>query len=213
MIPREGAGDCARDALARNKTVRTAAASFMCACFNKRCKVCQTLYQSRMKRKQLRRSAHAVTMAVSLIVMIVMPFAMGKSRHCTLRVHAQANENDGSVFANPITTPITGKNVFIEKIPTISERDVAAFRSYSASDGSYGALLELNDHGRLALETLSTEHRGRMLLVLVNGRAVTELMVDRAVSDGRLYLASGLSASDIALMEKDWPAIGATKRR
>jgi hypothetical protein len=173
-----------------------AAAIFMWRVFSKRCKRCQTLYQSRMVR----------TMAVLLATSLAMPAALAKTEHCTLRVHVQANERDGSVFASPVTTPLTARNIFIEKTPTISERDVTAYRAYPAVDGTFGALFQLNDHGRLALETLSVQHRGATLLVLVNRRAVTELTVDRRVADGRLYLASGLSAADIALMEKDWPA-------
>jgi hypothetical protein len=138
--------------------------------------------------------------------------AQARPKHCIVRVHAQANAQDGSTFATPVTTPLTGKNIFIEKIPTISERDVAAFRAYPAKDGSFGVLFQLNDHGRLALETLSLEHRGSTLVVLVNGRALTELMVDRRVSDGKLYIAAGLTAADIEVMGKDWPEIGANKR-
>jgi hypothetical protein len=148
-----------------------------------------------------------------LLGICAMPLASAKSKHCIVRVHAQANANDGSVFATPITTPVTGKNIFIEKIPTISEHDVAAFRAYQARDGSFGALLQLNEHGRLALETLSIERRGNTLLVLVNGRALTELLVDRRVTDGQIYIAAGLTAADIQSMEKDWPEIGAKKRR
>ena len=148
-----------------------------------------------------------------LLATLLIPTAWAKSKHCTVRVHVQANANDGSVFATPITTPISGKSVFIEKIPTISEHDVTAFRAYPASNGSFGALLQLNDHGRLALETLSIEHRCSTSLVIVNGRAVTELVVDRRVSDGQLYIASGLNALDIQSMEKDWPQIGASKGR
>ncbi len=153
------------------------------------------------------------TFALALLLSLsAMATTSAKAKHCTVRVHTQANANDGSVFATPVTTPLTSKTIYIEKIPTISERDVAAFRAYQARDGSFGALLQLNDHGRLALETLSIEHRGTTLLVLVNGRAVTELLVDRPVSDGQLYIAAGLSAADIQLMEKDWPVIGASKR-
>ncbi|PZR77683.1 MAG: hypothetical protein DLM52_03970 [Chthoniobacterales bacterium] len=148
-----------------------------------------------------------------LLILFTVSGVSAKAKHCTVRMHAQANANDGSVFATPVTTPVSGKAIYIEKIPTVSERDVAAFRAYQASDGSFGALLQLNDHGRLALETLSIEHRGTTLLVLVNGRAVSELMVDRQVSDGQLYIASGLAAADIQLMEKDWPVIGARKAR
>jgi hypothetical protein len=38
-------------------------------------------------------------------------------------------------------------------------------------------------------------------------------MVDRRVSDGQLFIASGLTAPDIELMRKDWPQTGAKKRR
>jgi hypothetical protein len=148
-----------------------------------------------------------------MLGIFAMPLASAKSKHCTIRVHVQANAKDGSVFATPMTTPLTGKNIFIEKIPTISEQDVTAFRTYQGTGGSFGALLQLNDHGRLALETLSIERRGNTLLVLVNGRAVSEMVVDRRVSDGQIYIAAGLSAADIQSMEKDWPEIGAKKRR
>src|SRR6266550_3488106 len=140
---------------------------FMCGCFSKRCKTCQTLYQSRMTR----------------------------------------------VLATPVTAPISGKNIFIEKIPAISEHDVSAYRPYAASDGSFGALLQLDDHGRLALDTLSVEHRGGTLLIFINGRAVTELLVDRRVSDGQIFIASGLTAADIVSMQKTWRQIDAKKRK
>jgi hypothetical protein len=153
------------------------------------------------------------TLTVTLLLVLgTAQMAQARTGHCTVRVHAETSANDGSVFASPVTTPLTGKNIFIEKIPSISERDVAAFRAYPAKDGSFGVLLQLNDHGRLALETMSMEHRGHTLVVLVNGRAVTEMLVDRRVSDGKLYIAAGLTAADIQAMEKDWPEIGAKKR-
>jgi len=175
----------------------------MCGCFSKRCKTCQTLYQSRMTR----------VLATGLLLILATPFASAKTKHCTLRVHAQGNENDGGVFATPVTTPISGKNIFIEKIPAISEHDVSAYRPYAVSDGSFGALLQLDDHGRLVLDTLSVERRGGTLLVFVNGRVVTEFLVDRRVSDGQIFIASGLTAADIASMQKTWRQIDAKKRK
>src|SRR5438874_13388286 len=73
---------------------------FMCGCFSKRCKTCQSLYQSRMPRM----------LAMGLFVRLAAPFTSAKSKQCTVRVHAQGNENDGSVLATPVTTPISGKN-------------------------------------------------------------------------------------------------------
>ena len=175
----------------------------MCACFSKRCKTCQTLYQSPMTRG----------LAIGLLLILAISVASAKSKKCTVRLHVQGNENDGSVFATPVTTPISGKNIFIEKIPTISEHDVSAYRPYAAANGTFGALLELDEHGKLALDTLSVERRGSTALVFIDGRIVTEFLIDRRVSDGQIFIASGLTAADIASMEKTWPKIGAKKRK
>jgi hypothetical protein len=152
-------------------------------------------------------------LAIALFLILAASFASAKSKKCTVRVHAQGNENDGSVFSSPVTTPISGKNIFIEKIPAISEHDVSAFRPYAASAGSFAVLLQLDEHGRLALDTLSVEHRGSTVLVFINGRVVTELLIDRRVSDGQIFIASGLTAADIASMQKTWPEIGTRKRK
>jgi hypothetical protein len=147
----------------------------------------------------------------ALILLLAMRSA-GGSHHCVFRVHVEANANDGSVFAQPIRS-ITGRNVFIEKTAWLSERDVKAYYPYRAADGSYGALLQLDDHCRTVLDTLSVERRGSYLFVFMNGRPLTELQMYRRVSDGKLYLASGLTEADIKLMNKDWKLIGGRKKK
>ena len=47
----------------------------------------------------------------------------------------------------------------------------------------------------------------------MNGRPLTELQVDRRVSDGKIYLASGLTEADIKLMNKDWKLLGKRKKK
>jgi hypothetical protein len=138
--------------------------------------------------------------------------AAGK-RHCTLRAHAEANSHDTDVFSTQLQSAATGRKVSIEKVPTISEFDVASFRPYAANDGTFGALFQLNDHGKLALDTLSVDRRGTMLYIIVNGRPAAELQIDRRVSDGKLYVASGLTAGDLELMKNDWPMCRAAKKR
>jgi len=123
--------------------------------------------------------------------------------HSTLRVHVEASASNGATFSTKL--PLFGREVTIEKTPTISENDVTGLRTYSATDGTHGALFELNEHGRLALDSLSIERRGGSLFVFVNGRPVTELQIDRRVSDGKIYIASGLTARDIELLKKDFP--------
>lgn len=133
--------------------------------------------------------------------------------HCTLRAHLEANANDGARFSSIVQSRVNGRQVVIEKVPTISERDVVAFRSVPAGDGTFGVLFQLGEHGKLALDTLSVERRGTFLHVFVNGRPAAELQIDRRITDGQLYVASGLTAADVALMRKEWPIIGARRPR
>ena len=152
-------------------------------------------------------------LAIGLLLILAAPLASAKPKKCTVRLHAQGNENDGSVFTTPVTTPISGKNIFIEKIPVISEHDVSAYRPYPAASGSFGVLLQLDEHGRLALDTLSVESRGSTLLVFINGRIVSEFFIDRRVSDGQIFIPFGLTAADMQSMQKSWPQIGAKKSK
>jgi hypothetical protein len=138
---------------------------------------------------------------------------VAKQRHCTFRVHAQANSRDTDVFATSRRSQVSGKEIAIEKMPWISERDVSAFFPYPAQDGTYGALIQLDEHGRVVLDTLSIERRGSFLYVFINGRFITDLQIDKRVSDGKIYIPSGfLTAADIDLMKKDWRLIGQKKK-
>jgi hypothetical protein len=118
--------------------------------------------------------------------------AAAKQRQCTFRVHAQANPKDTDVFSISAQATSSGKNIAIEKLAWISEHDVMAFSPYRAPDGTFGALFQLDEHGRVILDTLSVERRGGLLFVFMNGRLITELQIDKRVSDGRIYVPSGL---------------------
>jgi hypothetical protein len=150
--------------------------------------------------------------ALGLCLLVVLPAGLANQRHCTFRVHAQANARDTAVFATSVRAQLSGKDVAIEKMPWISERDVIAFSPYPAANGTYGALFQLDEHGRVVLDTLSVERRGSFLFVFINGRAITELEIDKRVSDGKIYISSGLSSADIELMKKDWRLLGQRKR-
>ncbi len=151
--------------------------------------------------------------AFALCLFCLTSAGVAKQRHCSFRVHAQANPRDTEVFATSVRAQFSAKEVAIEKMPWISERDVIAFSAYPARDGTYGALIQLDEHGRVVLDTLSIEHRGSFLFVFINGRFITELQIDKRVSDGKIYIPSGLTATDIDLMKKDWRLIGQRKRQ
>jgi len=149
---------------------------------------------------------------LTLCLVFAVSNGFGKQRHCTFRVHAQANPQDTEIFSTSARARSSGKDIAIEKIPWISEHDVAAFSPYPAQDGTYGALFQLDEHGRVVLDTLSVERRGGLLFVFINGRLITELQIDKRVSDGKIYIPSALTAGDIDLMKKQWRLIGQRKR-
>jgi hypothetical protein len=138
--------------------------------------------------------------------------AAAKQRHCTFRVHAQANRQDTDVFSISARATSSGKNIAIEKLAWISEYDVMAFSPYRAPDGTFGALFQLDEHGRTVLDTLSIERRGGFLFVFINGRMITELQIDKRVLDGKIYVPSGLTATDVDLMKKQWRLLGQRTR-
>ena len=163
-----------------------------------------------------RMSSHSIAMRTLCVFVFCLAFALvdaaAKERHCTFRVHAQANPQDTEVFSIPARATSSGKDVAIEKLPWITEHDVMAFSPYPAKDGTFGALFQLDDHGRVVLDTLSVEHRGGFLFVLINGRMITDLQIDKRVSNGRIYVPSGLTAADVELMKKQWRLPGQPKR-
>jgi hypothetical protein len=145
-------------------------------------------------------------------LLLALSAAVAKQQHCQFRIHAQANPRDTAIFATSVHAQVSGKDVAIEKMPRISELDVIAFHPYPAKNGTYGALFQLDEHGRIGLDALSIERRGSLLFVFINGRAITELEIDKRVADGKIYIASGLTAADIESMKKDWRLIGKSKR-
>lgn len=141
--------------------------------------------------------------ALALVIMLSAALSGTAKQHSTFRVHAEASASNGPVFSTKLQ--LFGRSVTIEKVPTISENDVAGLQTYRAADGTHGALFQLNEHGRLALDSLSLERRGGRLFVFINGRPITELQIDRRVSDGKIYVPAGLTANDVELLKKDWP--------
>jgi hypothetical protein len=150
--------------------------------------------------------------ATLFVLFLAASAGLGKPRHCMLRVHAQANPADTEVFSMSVRAKLSGKEVAIERYARITEKDVQAFYPYPLGNGQFGALFQLDEHGRIALDALSVERRSGFLFVFINGRAITELQIDKRVIDGQLYIPSGLTSADIEIMKKDWKLIGRRRK-
>src|SRR4029078_13605653 len=120
-----------------------------------------------------RMSPQSIGMRTLCIFVFCLTFALidavAKERHCTFRVHAQANRQDTDVFSIPAGATSSGKDVAIEKLPWITEHDVMAFSPYPAKDGTFGALFQLDDHGRVVLATFRHDPPGLVFYAFLTG--------------------------------------------
>ncbi len=103
------------------------------------------------------------------------------------------------------------REVVIEKIPSISERDVASFYPYRAADGSYSVVLQLDGHGTAVLEALSAQKIGLLIIASVGGRLTAALKVDKPINDGIVFIPYGLTVADIRAMGASFSLMGETE--
>ena len=106
-----------------------------------------------------------------------------KKPEVDLRIHGLSTAAEAPTFAFP-STLMNGQPVFLQRMPLLSQREVKAVYPFPAADGSYGIYLKIDNHGSRLLEQQSLQRRGSTLVVMLNGRQVSNLIIDRPISDG-----------------------------
>ena len=129
-----------------------------------------------------------------------------------IRVYGEGSPEDGEKFTVPMVL-LDGRKTYLSIMPLLSEHDIKAVYPFRAADGSGGAYLRLDGHGANLLTEYSTERMGRrqVLVVVVNGRQVVDLLVDKPVNDGVLVIPFGLTMTDEAHLVNLYPIIGHEK--
>lgn len=129
-----------------------------------------------------------------------------------LRIHGEGIAAEAPTFAFPATL-LNGQETFLSRMPLLTQREVRAVYPFPAADGTEGVYLKLDNHGTGLLQQHSMERRGRTLVVLLNGRQVSNLLVDRPVTDGIVNIPRGLSAEDITLLTTVFPVLGESGKK
>ncbi|MEY4299329.1 MAG: hypothetical protein RIR25_565 [Verrucomicrobiota bacterium] len=124
-----------------------------------------------------------------------------------LRIHAQGSEAEAPTFAIPATL-LNGQPVFLQRMALITQSEVDAIYPFAAAGGSQGVYLKLGAHGSRLLQQHTMVKQGELLVVMLNGRMVSNLLIDRPIDDGILSIPRGLSPDDIAVMETVFPVVG-----
>ncbi len=142
-----------------------------------------------------------------VIASLVLCAGAAKKQALDLRVHATGTEAEAPTFAFP-STLLNGTPVFLQRMPLLTQREVASVYPFNAADGSQGIYLKLGAHGSRLLQQHTTSRGGTMLVVLLNGRQISNLLVDRPVSDGIFCIPRGLTADDVEFLTTVFPVTG-----
>ena len=127
-------------------------------------------------------------------------------------IHGLSTAAEAPTFAFP-STLMNGQPVFLQRMPLLSQREVKAVYPFPAADGSYGIYLKIDNHGSRLLEQQSLQRRGSTLVVMLNGRQVSNLIIDRPISDGIVSIPRGLSADDVEFLSTVFPVLGESKQK
>lgn len=125
-----------------------------------------------------------------------------KKPELTIRFYAEVPAENSSSFSTTVERADGSGTMNLSKVPTVSEKEITSFTPFQNADGSIGAYFYLDQHGTLLLETLSIEHRGKILVALVNGRRVLDLLIDKRIKDGIAAIPYGLTPQEVDLMRQ-----------
>jgi len=146
---------------------------------------------------------------VRLTLLASLIFCMGAAKRPSLdlRIHALGTAAEAPTFAYPATL-LNGTPIFLQRMPLLTQREVVSVFPFAAKDGTEGIYLKLGAHGSRLLEQNTMTRRGTMLVVLLNGRQVSNLLVDRPINDGIVCIPRGLNADEISLLTAAFPVMG-----
>jgi len=152
-----------------------------------------------------------------LLLLALLPlhsFGMAKKpkTETTVRFFTEANAQDTDRFATPLMMHSPPHMAYISRIPDLSERDVEAIYTFPAPDGSFGCAFKLDEHGKIALNTLSVERRGTSLVAFVNARQIIDMKIDRIISDGVVVIQFGLNQQEVDALNQKFRTIGQSEK-
>ncbi len=142
---------------------------------------------------------------------------MAKKQEISVRFHVEANSRDGEPFTVPAKFHNPDRDGFVEKIPAVSERDIRAIYPVAAEDGTFGCVFALDQHGSIGLQTVSTERRGAIMVAFISTKVGThqaaDLLIDKPITDGKIYVPRGLTQLEIEALQKQFPTLGQRGKR
>lgn len=136
-------------------------------------------------------------------------FGSGKSPGFAISFHAEGDEFEGARMVREDTREgPDGKRHFFRISPVVTNKSFKAFYVFPAADGTYGAAFRLDDSGWESVMQTATTDSGKLMRVLVNGRPVDFLRIDKPRADDKLIvLWKGLTEEDVKALRAKYKEI------
>lgn len=130
----------------------------------------------------------------------------GKTKGPFIGMHPEGGENEGQRMVRPDS--VGGRKVWFRISPEVSGRHFGGYAPFAASDGTFGVALQLKEEGMRAVQIMCSTYPGKLARIIVNGRPVDTLRIDKPPTDGRIIIWSGLSRADLLLFDKSMKRFG-----
>jgi hypothetical protein len=135
-----------------------------------------------------------------------------KKPKLTVRFHVEAIGNAGGEFTVPVTFRNPPREGHVESVAFASERNIIAVFPVANADGSLGCAFQLDQSGRLGLETISKDRRGASILVTMGTKTgshqVIDLVIDKPIVDGIIYIPTGITPGEMQMLRELYPIMG-----
>lgn len=128
-------------------------------------------------------------------------FAAAKNNGPFIAIHPEGGEDEGRRMVRP--DEVGGETRWFRISPEVSGRHFGGYAPFQAEDGySYGAVLYLNDEGTRAVQVMCSTFQGKLGRIIVNGRPVDTVRIDRPPVDRKIVIWSGLTKEDFKAFDK-----------
>jgi hypothetical protein len=139
-----------------------------------------------------------ICLLAGFLVLVFLPARAGHSPpKILLRIHVQTTgPGQSPMEVSSITLPPHGETIQVRTLPELTEQELVAVRQDAA-----GIHLLFNHQGQVALDAVTAQNQGRILVVLIDGFVVYAPIIDEQITDGELVLPRQLNAQIIGLLQ------------
>ena len=144
--------------------------------------------------------------AISLGLLLITLFTGGllaaaKNKGPFIGMHPEGTEEEGPRMVRP--DAVGGQKRWFRISPEVSGRHFGAYTPFAAPDGNgMGAVLYLNEQGTRAVMVMCSTFQGKLARILVNGRPVDTVRIDRPQADRKIVIMGGLTIEDFKAFDK-----------